>query len=270
MERANVDGITLEYEVQGSGEPVLLIHGSHIADTFATLMTEPALRDHFNLIRYHRRGFAGSSRANAPLPVSTQAADCLSLLQRLGIDRAHIVGHSYGGAIALQLALDAPEAVRSLSLLEPALLDVPSGPQIGEMLEGIVEIYETGDKARAVDAFLQAVCGKDYRSAVDDAGFEQAVADADTFFGVELPAIGEWTFTREDAARISQPVLAVMGAESNAVLPGFGEGHQFLLECLPRAKPFVLPRAAHLLQAQNPGDMARALAAFFTENSENR
>jgi pimeloyl-ACP methyl ester carboxylesterase len=266
MERANVDGITLEYEVQGSGDPVVLIHGSHIADAFAPLMAETALREHFNLIRYHRRGFAGSSRADSTLSISRQAADCLGLLRQLGIQRAHLVGHSYGGAIALQLALDAPEAVRSLSLLEPALLDVPSGPQIGEMLGGIVEIYETGDKATAVDSFLQAVCGKDYRSAVDDAGFEQAVADADTFFAVELPALEEWTFTQEEAARISQPVLAVLGADSNAVLPGFGEGHQLLLEWFPQAKPFVLPRATHLLQVQNPGGMARGLAAFFAEN----
>jgi len=268
MERANVDGITLEYEVEGSGEPVVFIHGAHIADAFAPLMAEPALRDHFNLIRYHRRGFAGSSRADAPLSISRQAADCLGLLRQLGVQRGHLVGHSYGGAIALQLALDAPEAVRSLSLLEPALLDVPSGPQIGEMLGGIVEIYETGDKAGAVDAFLQAVCGKDYRSVVDDAGFEQAVADADTFFGVELPAIEDWTFTREDAVRIKQPVLAVLGADSEAAtgLSAFGEGHQLLLEWFPQAKPFVLPRATHLLQVQNPGDMARGLAAFFAEN----
>lgn len=266
MERADIDGTTLEYEVQGSGEPVVLIHGVLIADAFATLMTEPVLKDRFSLIRYHRRGYAGSSRAVAPLSLAGQAADCLGLLRQLGVQRAHVVGHSYGGAIALQLALDAPEAVRSLSLLEPALMDVPSAPEFGETLGGIVETYETGDKAGAVDAFLQAVCGKDYRSAVDDAGFEQAVADADTFFGVELPALEEWTFTQEDAARITQPVLAVLGADSNAVLPGFGEGHQLLLEWFPQARPFVLPRATHLLQVQNPGDMAQALAAFLAEN----
>ncbi|MDO8616177.1 MAG: alpha/beta hydrolase [Dehalococcoidia bacterium] len=269
MERANVDGIALEYEEQGSGEPVVLIHGALIGDTFRPLMAEPALKDRFRLIRYRRRGFAGSSRANAPLPISRQAADCLALLRQLGVQRAHLVGHSSGGAIALQLALDAPEAVRSLSLLEPALLDVPSGPRLSEQIERTVQIYESGDKAGAVDAFLQAACGKTYRTAVErvlPGAMEQAVADADTFFGVELPSVGEWTFSREDATRIKQPVLAVLGADSDAVWPGWGEGHRLLLEWLPQAKPFILPRAAHLLQVQNPRDMAEGLATFFAEN----
>ena len=269
MERANVDGIALEYEVQGSGEPVVFIHGAHIGDTFRPLMADPALKDSFRLIRYRRRGFAGSSRADAPLPISRQAADCLALIRSFGAQPAHVVGHSSGGAIALQLALDAPEAVRSLSLLEPALLAVASGPQLLEQIERTVQMYEAGDKAAAVDAFLQAACGKTYRTAVERAlpgAMEQAVVDADTFFGVELPSIGEWTFSREDAARIKQPVLAVLGADSDADWPGFGEGHRLLLEWLPQAKPFVLPRAAHLLQVQNPRDMAQGLAAFFEGN----
>jgi len=264
MERADIDGVTLEYEVRGSGEAVVFIHGAHIGDTFAPLMAEPTLGG-FRLIRYHRRGFAGSSRAEGPLPIARQAADCLALMRMLDAEPAHVVGHSSGGAIALQLALDAPGAVRSLTLLEAALLAVPSGPQLAEQIERTVQMYEAGDKAGAVDAFLQAVCGKTYSAAADKVlpgAMEQAVADADTFFGVELPSVGEWTFNREDAARIKQPVLAVLGAESDAVWPGWGEGHKLLLDWLPQARPFVLPRAAHLLQVENPRDMAVGLAAF--------
>ena len=265
MERANIDGIALEYEAQGSGEPVVLIHGSHMADAFAPLMAEPVLRDRFRLVRYHRRGFAGSSQADGPLPISRQAADCLALMRSLGVQRGHVVGHSYGGAIALQLALDQPDAVASLSLLEPALLAVASGPGFFEQIAPVFQMYEAGDKAAAVDGFLQAVCGKTYRTAVDrvlPAALEQAVADADTFFRVEMPALEKWTFSQEDAARIRQPVLAVLGADSDAVWPGWREGHRLLLEWLPQAKPFVLPQAAHLLQVQNPRDMAQGLATF--------
>jgi len=267
MERAQINGITLEYEVQGSGDPVVLIHGGlGIADSFAPLMTEPALADRFTLIRYHRRGHAGSSKAEGPMSIARGAADCLTLLRHLGVHQAHVVGHSYGGNIALQLALDAPEAVRSLSLLEPGLADVPSGPKILEKFERAGQLYEAGDKAGAIDAGLQAVCGKGYRAALDAAvpgGFEQAVSDADTVFLEEGPAAQEWTFRREDAGRIKQPVLAVLGANSVAV---FGEGHQRLLEWLPQAKPFVLPRAGHALQVENPGDMARGLAGFLSDN----
>ena len=265
MERANVDGITLEYEVGGSGEPVVLVHGSVIADAFGPLMAEPVLRERFRLIHYHRRGFAGSSRPDGPLPISRQAADCLALIRSLGIQQAHVVGHSYGGAIALQLALDAPEAVRSLSLLEPALLAVASGPKFLEQGVPILEMYEAVDKAAAVDAFLVAVSGVGYRAELDrelPGAFEQAVVDADTSYRVEMPALQEWTFSREDAARIKQPVLAVLGADSDAVQPAIGEVHQLLLEWFPQAKPFVLSKATHALQMQNPRGMAQGLAAF--------
>ena len=265
MERANIDGITLEYEVRGSGEPVVLIHGGFIAAAFAPLMAEPVLRDGFRLVRYHRRGYAGSSRVDGSLSISGQAADCLALMRSLGIQQAHVVGHSYGGAIALQLALDAPEAVRSLSLLEPALLAVDSGPKFEEQWGPILQMYGAGDKAAAVDAFLEAVTGRGYRADLDrvlPGAFEQAVADADTFFGEELPTLPEWTFRREDAARIKQPVLAVLGADSNAVQPATGEVHQLLLDWFPQAKPFVLSQATHALQMQNPRGMAQGLAAF--------
>ena len=149
------------------------------------------------------------------------------------------------------------------------MLDVPSGPKFFEQMEPVVQMYEAGNKAAAVDTSMQALCGKTYRAALDGilpGAFEQAVADADTFFGVEMPALQEWTFSQEDAARIKQPVLAVLGADSDADWPGFGEGHRLLLEWFPQARPFVLRRAAHLLQVQNPRDMAQGLAAFFEGN----
>jgi pimeloyl-ACP methyl ester carboxylesterase len=81
----------------------------------------------------------------------------------------------------------------------------------------------------------------------------------------DFPAIREWAFTRADAARIGQPALVVLGAESEADWPGYGEGHRLLLDWLPRARPFVLPRAAHLLQVDNPSGMAQGLADFLAD-----
>lgn len=270
MERADIDGVTLEYEMQGSGEPVIFIHGALMGDTYAPLMAEAALKD-YRFIGYHRRGYAGSSRPAGAVSVSAHAADCLALLRKLDAAPAHVVGHSSGAVIGIQLALDAPEAVRSLTLLEPALLEVPSGPALFEALGPSVQMYEAGDRAGAVDTFLRTVCGKAYRRAVETqlpGALKQAAADADAFFTGELPAIGEWTFSREDAARITQPVLSVLGANSDADigLPVFGEIHERVLEWLPQARPFVLPRAAHLLQVENPTDMAQGLAAFLANN----
>src|SRR6184192_313331 len=107
MQRAKLNGFELEYEVQGTGEPVVFVHGSHVAEAHRCLMSDRALKD-FRLIRYHRRGFAGSTHPDGALSIQEQAADCAALLRLLEVGRAHVVGHSYGGAISLQLALDAP------------------------------------------------------------------------------------------------------------------------------------------------------------------
>lgn len=146
MNRARIDGAELEYEVRGDGEPVVLVHGSHIADAFAPLLAEPALTERYQLVMYHRRGFAGCTRAEGPLSIAQQAADCRALIQHLGVQRTHVVGYSYGGPIVLQLTLDTPEVVHSLSLLEPALMIVPSAQQFMEAVGPIAQMYEAGDK----------------------------------------------------------------------------------------------------------------------------
>ena len=178
---------------------MLLIHGSHLADALAPLLAQPALTEHYRLIHYHRRGFAGSCRHAEPCGMSQQTADARSLLDHLGIERAHVVGHSYGGTIALQLALDAPERVASLALLEPAGIAVASGEVfMQEVLAPAGERYARGDKAGAVELFLQGVCGPQMREVADrvlpPGAYDLAVADADTFFLTEGPALGEWQF----------------------------------------------------------------------------
>ena len=116
LQRATLDGVELEYEVRGSGEPVLLVHAGAFADWFAPLVAEPSLASRYALINYHRVGYGGSARPDGPISIVDQAAHCRMLLGRLGVERAHVVGHSSGANIALQLALDAPGSVRSLTL----------------------------------------------------------------------------------------------------------------------------------------------------------
>jgi pimeloyl-ACP methyl ester carboxylesterase len=99
VERVQIADAELEYEVRGTGEPVVFIHGALIADAFRPLAREPGLAHRFQLILYHRRGYANSSRTSGVVTVSQQAADCLSLLRHLEIERAHVVGHSLGGAL---------------------------------------------------------------------------------------------------------------------------------------------------------------------------
>jgi pimeloyl-ACP methyl ester carboxylesterase len=265
MQPAHLDGVELKYHVAGSGEPVLLIHGGFIADTFVPLLAEPRIVGSYRLIAYHRRGYGGSSRATAPFTIKQQAADARALLRHLGISRAHVAGHSYGGVIAIQLSLDAPDLVASLALLEPALVAlVPSGPTFLKTLEPIQAMHQRGDRAGATDAFLTEVMGPEYRPLLEKAlppgAFELAVVDSDTCLRVELEALQQWSFAAEDAARIRQPVLSVIGDESG---PIFDEIHSLLKRWIPHLEELAVPYANHALQYMNPSAVAEGLAGFF-------
>jgi pimeloyl-ACP methyl ester carboxylesterase len=113
-----IDGIELEYELRGSGEPVVLIHWGVSATWAEPLLAEPVLAERYRPLRYHRAGFGGSSRVEGPITMADHAEHCRLLMGRLGIERAHVVGHSSSALIALQLALDAPDAVQSLALMD--------------------------------------------------------------------------------------------------------------------------------------------------------
>jgi pimeloyl-ACP methyl ester carboxylesterase len=262
MERVSVNGAELEVAVQGSGETIVFIHGAGFADSYLPLAIDPAVRDHYRTVRYRRRGFGGSSPVDGPMPVAAHASDCRALLAALDVAKAHVVGHSYGGAVALQLAVDAPDVVATIAAFEPVLLAVPSGPRFFEDVGPIIEMYNSGDRVGAVHAFFAAVCGPDWRSHVESTvpgGVEQAENDAATLFESDLPSVGAWEFGAEEAAKINQPVLYVLGSGS---VPLFGEGRDLLHSWLPRTEDAVLADATHLLQMARPADAAAALADF--------
>jgi len=268
LRRVDLGGVQLEFEERGSGEPVMLVHAALLADWFRPLLADTGLGERYRLMSYHRVGFAGSSRATAPLSIADQAAHARTLLQHLGIPRAHLVGHSSGGCIALQLALDAPDLVQSLALLEPV---VASGPVADEFRRTAVGPafgrYAAGDHAGAAHLFLQGVGGPDYRSIVErtlgGSAMEQVQTDIDTFFQVEGPSVVAWQFGAADAARVQQRVLLLVGGDSH---PAYHEGHQWLLEWLPRVEGLVVPGANHLLPLQQPQRLAKSLAGFFARH----
>jgi pimeloyl-ACP methyl ester carboxylesterase len=269
MESAKVNGVELEYEVVGSGEPVLLI-SPVLADGFVPLIAERALADRYQLIRYHKRGWLGSTHTPPPVSIADHAADAAALLDHLGLPRVHVAGHSSGAAVAAQLALDHPETVRTLTLLELSLFSVPSGEAFVEQAGPAFEAYGSGDPERALAIFMSAVSGLDWATcrAVLEASVPGAVAqtitDVDTFFGIELPALTEWTFSAEQAAAIQCPVLSVRGTDTQTL---WVEVADFLRSSLPHVEDCVIDGAGHLLHIQRPQPVARGMAKFLGSNS---
>ena len=182
------------------------------------------------------------------------------------MERAHIIGHSAGALTALQLAVDAPDLVHSLCLLEPAVPSPSSdGDDTGDEdpFAPILQAYAAGDYEAAMERFLVLVCGNGARAILERSvpgAFEQAVQACEYFFRIEVPSILQFAFTAELAGRIAAPVLNVVGERSE---PGFVHGADTVQSWFPDAQRFTLPDATHLLMVEQPDAMAAALAHFF-------
>jgi 3-oxoadipate enol-lactonase len=268
-DRAPVEGIELEYELRGSGEAVVLIHWGVASAFAAPLLEQPALAGSYQVLTYDRAGFGGSDRIEGPLTIADHARHCALLMRHLGIERAHVVGHSSSATIALQVALDFPVATQSVVSMEAARPIPQTELQqefIRTFIQPAMQRYRTGDRAGAVDTFMRGVFGEGYRPLLDEGlpgGFECAVAEADAFFGQELPALQQWTFVEDDARRIAQPVLLVLGERST---PTFPERRDLLRSWLPNTELYDLPGVRHLLHVQQPAAVAEALAGFFARH----
>ena len=109
-------GARISYSRAGTGAPVLLIQGVGAIGNVWRPQIE-GLRDRFSLIAYDNRGIGASTITDGHLSIEAMADDALAILDAEGIDRCHVVGHSMGGLIAMQLALTSPRRVKSLTLL---------------------------------------------------------------------------------------------------------------------------------------------------------
>lgn len=268
MDTARINGAEIEYDIIGDGEAVLFCHGVLLGDSFRPMLDVPGMADSHRCITWHRRGYAGSRPGPGADSVIEAAADARALLEHLDVERAHVVGHSYGGCIALQLALDAPERVHTLALVEAALIVGPQERVYRDALARSVAAYKPEGTEALVDEFIGARW-PGYRPSLDQAlpgAFEQAVADAGAVFDGELPSLGRWSFDETEARRITQPTLSVLGGDSDALGRRFGDAHRWLLATLPNAEEIILPGMTHLPQVQDPKVTAGAIASFWTRH----
>jgi len=250
----------------GNGEPLVLIHAAVFADWFVPLEREPAVAG-LRRISVTRTGYSDPAPAE-PLSVADHAAQCADLLRSLGVERARVLAHSSGCVFALQLALDHPELVGELVLVEPPLIDPLLPPQdrapvaavIGPAIGAAIGAVAQGDLRTAFDTFLAALCGPEHRSVIESAlgqaGLDRAERDCGYTFTGEVPALVGWHFDEELARRIEQPVRLVAGGESPAFTHRLVD---HLAAMLPDARTTVIPGENHLLPLHAPAALAALL-----------
>lgn len=262
--RIDVGDVELEYWERGprDASAVVLVHAGVFGEWFRPMFDEPAL-DGFRLVRVHRAGYGASSRPSAHLTLADHARQCCRLLRELGIRRAHWIGHSSSGCIGLQAALDEPDLIASLVLLEPAPKPAgPSSEDLGrEVVGAAMAAAGVGDFARATDIFMRGVDGPGYRdvvaAALGESAFDRIERDASYSFTDEIRAALEWNLDSEQASRITVPTLLVTGGDSAAVTSVYDETATILAGMLPFARRVVLPGVRHSMPLQDPAGVAR-------------
>jgi pimeloyl-ACP methyl ester carboxylesterase len=260
----DVGDARLRYRERGDGPPVLLLHAGVFGDWFTPVFDEPAL-DGVRLVEVHRAGYGDSSTPEGHLSFADHARQSVALLRALGIDRATWVGHSSSASMALQAAIDSPEAVERLVLLEPA--PSPAGPSSEELVRTAVGpaigAAQAGDLRGAVDAFLTGVNGPGWadvvRQRLGDDAVEGVVRDARFFFADEAVAAMEWPIDATIAARVTAPTTLVYGTAP--ATRAHEETTRQLAAWVPGAELVALPGVGHAMPLEDPAAVAELIAA---------
>ncbi|MFN0069965.1 MAG: alpha/beta fold hydrolase [Chloroflexota bacterium] len=279
--RARVSNAELRYALVGTGEPVICIHGTSVADSLITpLKFYPRIFEDYQLISYYRAGYNGSTLEKSELSIEESAGHVKQILDHLNIEKAHVLAFSFGGVIGFQFLLSYPERVQSAVLLEPYLpREEDDGVQANiKAFMRAMDIYKTGDKLGAGLAYMEDVCGPRFLNSVEMTGpldvWKRVEECIDTTFTVDFPAISNWGFKMSQADQIvkekpAMPVLAVMGMDSEAAMPGFRETQRFLMSWLPQAERCGIPNATHGMQSMNPVAVGEAAHRFFQKHPLN-
>lgn len=260
MDVTRLSGVELAHQIVGTGEPVVLLHARPFVDWYLPLL--PHLADRA-LLQTRREVDPNRLAAGPPYGLADDAAAIEQLLGHVGIERPHLVGHSYGGLLALELARRGNIDIRSLALLEPASGGFLPPERAAAGVAPLLAIVETDGAAAGMHRFLATVCGDSYREELDAAvpsGVETACRHAEQFFRVELRAVAAWEYGGEDAGALTMPVLVVAGTASGS---RFIEVADRLQSWIGHAERSDIAGANHLLMAQQPEPVAAALAAFW-------
>lgn len=156
----------IHYTVQGEGSPIVLIHGGLSNGTLAWSRTADALAAHHRVIVVDRRGHGKSPRDPMPYSIASDAVDTLQVADELGLAAFHVVGHSYGGLVSLEMTRKAPNRVATLHLIEPPLLSILlDDPQVKAMIDASRHIWDQASRwpdEQIATEFLSLVAGPDF------------------------------------------------------------------------------------------------------------
>jgi len=251
--------LPIDYTEAGAGEVVLLIHGS-LCDYRYWRWQIPQLGESYRVAAASLRGCwpRAGTHPDPGYGIATHAEDMIALARALGEGRpVHVLGHSRGAQVAVELALRAPEYCKTLTLADPGFRFAHEAPT-PVFYTPAVALLEKGEVDAAAEQFIDTVNGAGtWRKMVG--WFKQMVRDnAATLLSQVLEA--NRPVHLEEIRRIQCPVLLLGGSDSPA---RYGTRQDQLQAALPHARREVIRLAAHGMNLANPRAFNRACLAFF-------
>jgi pimeloyl-ACP methyl ester carboxylesterase len=263
MTKLHVNGVDIAYEESGSGPPLLLLHAG-IADRTMWEDVIPMLADQFRVIWCDMRGYGETPLPDGPF---VYAADAAALLRALDVERAHVVGVSMGGHVALDLALAHPGLVDRLVLVGAGIDGWQHERALVDLWAEEEEAFERGDLDEV--AWINVRTWLDGPTRGEDQvprALRRRVFEMQrTALDHENPAAeGGWlTASRRDRlGDVTQPTLVLVGALDQR---DFRRIAHLLAEEIPGARFEELAGVAHLPPLERPEAFARTVIGFLAE-----
>ncbi len=278
----DVDGITVHYKAAGEGDPALLLLHGFAASTYSWREVMPALATSQRVVAFDRPAFGLTER---PLPgqfpngVNPYTADAqadltVSLMDKLGIDQAVLVGNSAGGTIATYTALRHPERVRALVLVDAAiysgggspafvrpLLQTPQMRHIGPLIARAIQNwgYQFGQSAWHDPSRFTDEIWQNYTKPLQAENWDRALW--------ELTAASRPLGLDQRLDELSVPVLVITG-DDDRIVPT--EQSVRLAAEIPGAQLVVIPNCGHVPQEECPAQFLDAVNSFLAQLPQDK
>ncbi len=268
-----IEGAELSYIEQGSGTPVIFIHGA-VGDYRLWEPQRDELSRKYRFIAYTQRyhGTAPWSDKGETYGLATHAADLAAFIRGLKSGPAHLVGLSYGATVAALVARDHGDLVRSVTLAEPGffelMADVPEGKsvldEVGKFFGQIAEVIKAGDPMRATILLIDWVTGQPRSFDRLPPAMRGILQDNARTLPLLMSAPRVET-SCASLGGIKAPTLVVAGQQTPRY---FSLTNERVLACIPGSRPAIVPNATHAMTYENTPAFNQALLTFLASVSE--
>jgi pimeloyl-ACP methyl ester carboxylesterase len=272
MPEIRVEGINVFYRDEGTGPGVLLGHSSTgSGGQWRSLLTR--LSQRYRLIAPDHLGYGRTGAYTGMLPLAKHELAILNALIEILDGSAHLVGHSYGGALAARCAVRAPDRVRSLTLVEPTLfyLLAPAGKnsehsEIRAVADRVIEYVDAGDPLEAARGFIAYWTSPGAFEAMDERTRAAVLAGMPKLRAEWPDAFVGYGACRDALARLTMPIQLIAGSETT---PASRAVMGILRAIWPKASYKQVDGAGHMVAVTHAQEV-NALIESFLDGLEAR